>query len=95
MRATLLFDFGSGLSWTGNAHAKIYQTDPPLEGHEFVRVSKAVVPLTGPETYVFACSAEGEILDWRELEASRWGEYTHEEILEGAGYEVVYNANLP
>lgn len=94
MRATFLFSLGSGLG-LGSAHARIYQTDPPLEGHEFVRVSKADVPYSGPETYVFACNAKGEVSRWLELQASRKGEYSHEEVLEEAGYEVVSNANLP
>jgi hypothetical protein len=43
---------------------------------------------SGPETYVFPATADGEVLSWGELEGSYRGGTDHERALRGAGYEV-------
>lgn len=80
----------------------LYKLDPPLEwmgwgedeedqpqSTEYVIVSAVDAPLSGPETYIFAADAEGNITDWGELEGSYRGGFDHEQALAGAGYEVV------
>lgn len=84
MKATLIKSRLTG--FTGEA--SLYRLEPPLDGHEYVVVSATVVPYSGPETYVFAASDEGEISDWGELEGSYRGGLSIDEALRGAGYEV-------
>lgn len=59
---------------------------PPLEGHEYIWVSKADPMYSiSPETFVFGADEWGELI-WTELEASRTGDYSHEALLGLAGY---------
>lgn len=67
--------------------AALYRMVPEYEGNGYVVVSKTSV-LGPPETYMFPGNAHGEVTDWGELEGSRRGTWTHEEILEGIGYTV-------
>jgi hypothetical protein len=88
--------------WKGDA--KLYKMLPPLvstdyddksvETHEFVIVSAVVAMYSGPETYIFPATEEGEAKDYMELEGSFRGGLDHAEALRAAGYEVV-NAVLP
>lgn len=82
------------------AEQRVYRCDPPMPRGEdfdgatkepaaFVVVSKVVVPFSGPETYIFASDADGDISDFMELPGSMRGEHTHEVVLAEAGYEVV------
>lgn len=41
-----------------------------------------------PETYIFECSAEGEIVDFAEMDGSTRGECSHEQAIKNAGWEV-------
>jgi len=66
--------------------ANLYQVDPPLDGHEYVVVSAAMVPFSGPETYIFPASKEGIIYNFGELEGSYRGGLDHEIALKNAGY---------
>lgn len=82
----------------GNGQAAVYRLDPPLDitdwddkvtgTTEHVWVSAAEVMFSGPETYIFACDADGEVTDWGELTGSYRGGLDHAEALRGAGYEV-------
>ena len=85
----------------GRGSGKVYRVDPPMAVHdwddngnemqratEYVWVSAADVPYSGPETYIFACDASGEVTDWGELEGSYRGGLSHEAALRNAGYEV-------
>lgn len=56
--------------------------------HEYVVVSKANVPFSGPETYIFPADKFGEVVNWSELDGSMRGSYSHEDVLREAGYEV-------
>jgi hypothetical protein len=84
-------------------HAVLYHLNDPLlqeiynwdndettyVPHEYVIVSTATVPFSGPETYIFPANEQGEVVDWGELNGSRRGSYSHAEVLGGVGYEVV------
>lgn len=60
----------------------------PCRTTEYVWVSAADVPFSGPETYIFPSTDTGEVTDWGELDGSYRGGLDHEEALRGAGYEV-------
>ena len=57
----------------------------PATEHVFV---SSVVLNGEPETYAFACDAEGTVLSWLELPGSMKGEVTHADVLRATGYEV-------
>lgn len=71
-----------------NGSAALYKLDPPLDGNEFVIISAAEVPYTGPETYIFPASEDGQIAEWMELDGSFRGGLDHAEALAGAGYKI-------
>lgn len=83
----------------GNGDGRVYRVEPPIRGNryaleddeqqtfDYVWVS-AVGAYSGPETYIFGCDADGEVLDWCELDGSFRGGFDHEAALRGAGYEV-------
>jgi hypothetical protein len=71
----------------------LYRVDPPVVYDEdketdHVIVSASVVPVSGPETYIFPADSEGNILDWAELEGSFRGDLDHTRALIGAGYVI-------
>jgi len=68
--------------------AKLYKLSPPYRGWEFVVVSAAIAPFSGPETYIFGANEQGSIMDWLELPGSFQGELNHNKALENAGYVV-------
>lgn len=71
------------------ADQRVYRLDPPYGGtYDFVVVSAADVPFSGPETYIFPCTADGDITDFGEMEGSYRGGLDHEAALRGMGYEV-------
>ena len=75
--------------------ASLYRLDPPLVDYdektaaEYVIVSAAVVMFTGPETYIFAATPEGEVESWGEMKGSMRGTLDHADALREAGYEIV------
>jgi hypothetical protein len=82
--ATLLCDLDGF-----NGVARLYQLAPPLEGNKYVIVSAAIVPFSGPETYIFAADLAGSIRDWHELTGSYRGGLDHARALKSAGYKIV------
>lgn len=72
--------------WRGEA--ALYHLSPPLDEHEFVVVSAALVPYSGPETYIFPADDAGEVAGYLGLPGSFRGSLDHESALQGAGYEV-------
>jgi hypothetical protein len=82
------------------AKQKLYRFDPPLEEHdwndkligthEYVIVSAVVAMFTGPETYLFAADAEGNITCWTDLHDSMRGTLNHDTAIRNAGYTPVY-----
>jgi hypothetical protein len=79
----------------GHGDGRVYRVDPPMgdpemgiEPSDCVWVSAVTVPHTGPETYIFTSTEDGEVLDWAELPGSYRGGLDHAEALRRAGYEV-------
>lgn len=74
--------------------ARLYRCDPPMPNDEdggrseYVVVSAARVPFSGPETYIFAADANGKVASWRDLPGSTRGVLDHAQALATAGYEV-------
>lgn len=80
----------------------VYQVDPPMEWGdmaegeggltEYVLVSAADVPPSGPETYIFAVTYDADSgatpLSHAELPGSYRGGLDHAEAFRGAGYEI-------
>jgi len=79
----------SSPDWDGDA--RTYKMDPPYEGFDQVTVSKISHP---KETYIYGVDSSGEI-DWDELPGSRKGTWTHTQILEGIGYQVITPTSHP
>jgi hypothetical protein len=79
-----------------------YYLDPPLESvstdrdtdeetvnsHTYVWVSQAA-PLGDWETYIFASNEDGEVTDWGELDGSRKGYVTPDDLMRELGYKVI------
>jgi hypothetical protein len=84
----------------GRGEMRLYKVSPPVRwGYsydtnsykniaEYVVVSAADVPFSGPETYIFPASESGDILSWSELEGSFRGAWNHDKALLDAGYAV-------
>lgn len=79
------------------AEQRVYRLNPPhVEAHwdgtktthEFVVVSGVYAPFSGPETYIFPSTADGEVTDWGEMTGSFQGAIDHEQALRGMGYGV-------
>lgn len=77
--------------------ARLYRVSPPVtfinrEDHEetteYVIVSAAMVPMVGPETYIFPADEAGQVLSWSQLDGSFRGGLDHERALRNAGYSV-------
>ncbi|MDQ0241245.1 hypothetical protein [Arthrobacter bambusae] len=73
---------------TFNGHAEHYKLSEPLSGNEYVIVSAVNALYSGPETYIFGATEDGEVADWLELHGSYRGGLDHAAALSGAGYEV-------
>lgn len=87
--------------WRGDA--AVYRLSPPINyrgwaevdgeykeverSAEFVIVSAAWVPHSGPETYIFRSNSEGGEVDWCEMRGSIRGVLDHKVALKGAGYD--------
>ena len=71
--------------WKGDA--RLYQLSEPVDTYvgttEYVVVSAVDVPYSGPETYVFAASKDGEATSWSELDGSFEGALDHDRALDG------------
>lgn len=72
---------------TLNQQAAVYFLSKPWAGHRFVWVSK-IRNMYAEETYVFACTPGGDVIDWQELGGSRRGPYSHAAVLWGMGYVI-------
>lgn len=78
--------------------AELYKLEPAIEQtswvddkvkkYDYVIVSAIVAPYSGPETYIFGATKDGEIANWSELNGSFRGALDHEQALKNAGYEV-------
>lgn len=72
--------------WTGDA--RLYRLSEPLDGREYVIVSAVVAPFSGPETFIFPATVNGEAIDMIEMEGSFKGGLDHTRALRGAGYAI-------
>jgi hypothetical protein len=54
----------------------------------YVVVSRVNVPFSGPETYAFPASPDGDVLDWGELPGSTRGPAAHESVLAAMGFKL-------
>lgn len=79
--------------------AALYELSEPLNGHTHVIVSKLhnkyAFERYAHETYAFPATADGKVIEYLELDCSRVGEYSHEDILAIAGYVVVPLSAVP
>ncbi len=66
----------------------LYYLEPPLAGNNYVIVSGANVMFSGPETYIFPATPEGEFINMEELDGSYRGGIDHYKALVGAGYSL-------
>lgn len=82
MEATFVEDI---TGWRGDA--RLYRLSEPYEyGEEYVThvIASAVnAAFSGPETYVFAATATGNVIDWCELPGSFRGGLDHERAIAG------------
>lgn len=67
--------------WKGEV--LLWQTE---EGNYLV--TSKVMSYSGPETFIFKSDDAGKVTDWSEQDGSRTGDFTHEQVLTFAGYEV-------
>lgn len=58
-------------------------------GYNYVVVSAAIVPYSGPETYIFGADKSGNVLSWTDLDGSFRGGLDHVRALHNAGYGIV------
>ena len=77
--------------WRGDAC--VYRVEPPMSNGDdgttdYVVVSAADVPYSGPETYIFASDERGRVTSWLELDGSTRGVVSHATVLKDAGYTV-------
>jgi hypothetical protein len=84
MKATFVRDV-SAQGYTGTAHLYRCEAGGPLP--EYVVVSATSVIYTGPETYVFAANADGDVTNWGELDGSSRGDLDIPGALRFAGYD--------
>lgn len=73
----------------------VVRCEPPMYGHEYVWVS-AIRGAFGDllsggltETYIFPCTAAGDVTDWCEMPGSFQGDADIEAALANAGYRLV------
>lgn len=87
---------------TNTEKKALYKLDPPLSDCKFVVVSaikhdemnKLFDKTFGEEesdqeTYIFASSKNGKIIDWNELMGSAKYIFSHKTVLKNAGYQIV------
>ena len=74
---------------------RVYRVEPPIEHTEydgekftFDHVWVSAVSGLAHETYIFGSDAEGNVLNWGELDGSFRGGTDHAQALRNAGYEV-------
>jgi hypothetical protein len=74
--------------WKGDA--ALYELSKPVRSrgrsYTHVIVSAVVAPFTGPETYIFPATPDGEVANYGELPGSGRGFLDHAKALRDAGY---------
>lgn len=64
------------------------EEDTESTTYNYVVASAAIVPFSGPETYLFGATPEGDIVNWSELSGSQRGTLDHEQVIRDAGYTI-------
>ena len=78
--------------WKGKA--KLYKLSEPVEADDSTMVDHVVVSAVVseydgmPETYIFPCDSDGEVMNFGELNGSYKGGLNHARALKGAGFKV-------
>ena len=65
-----------------------WKTNEPAGVTGYVITSAVVAMFTGPETYIFPADADGNVIDWGEMEGSLRGTLSHEAAILSAGWEI-------
>jgi hypothetical protein len=65
------------------------EQDKPVEVFEHIIGSAVIVPMCGPETYLFPATPAGTILDLAELNGSFRGGLNTDKAMKNAGYEIL------
>ena len=76
--------------------ASLYRISEPIEyGYddsasktEFVVVSAVIAPFSGPETFIFPATEDGEAINYLELDGSMRGTLSHEDAIANAGWSL-------
>ena len=68
--------------------ACVYHVDPPIEGYQYVFVSQVNAMFSGWETYIFPADEKGEVIDWGELDGSRRGCISPDDLMIELGYSI-------
>jgi hypothetical protein len=63
--------------------AKLWQVISPSGEIHHVVTSATIVPLSGPETYVFECDENGVVTSWLDLPGSFRGYFGHIRAIDG------------
>ena len=63
-----------------------WETEEPAAHTRFVAVSAVNVPFSGIETYIFPADADGNVLNWLELDGSQKGTLSHAIAIRDAGW---------
>jgi hypothetical protein len=71
-------------------YRQVFALVPPYNGHNFV-VSSYTNKMAEPETLVFACDNQGNIVDWFELTGIRTEEPMHVDLIKSMGYDHIYS----
>ena len=81
------------LSEDFRGEAKLYELSEPMtygwdedKTTAHVIVSAVVAMFSGPETYIFPASPDGEIIEYGEMAGSYRGGLCHEKALQNAGF---------
>jgi hypothetical protein len=79
------------------SYQRVYRLDPPvtvsndwdecIDLIEYVMISRVDdVCGYGPETYMFQCDENGQVLEWMEMDGSMKGDWSHEDVIKEAGW---------
>lgn len=83
---------------TFRGYANLYEMNPPYLGHKYVIVICFTEEKDGLETVILPAKNPKSTCDnfiWDELPGSRYGRFTHAEVLSSLGYSIVSSADIP
>lgn len=71
-----------------NNNRILWEVFPRIDGNKYVITSAVNVPLSGPETYMFAADENGDIVSFFELPGSYRGGLEHKKCFDYIGYDI-------